>query len=228
MQVSRPILAIDTTSSVCSVAFGSDGLYESVSGSYPMSHSRDIVVLIELLLKKQCCWYGDLGAVVVVTGPGSFTGVRVGITAAKAIECATGVRLVGVDSFSIYRKVISNHVLNSSPAGGICNDSAENELIKNACVVLSVSRNGFIVGKSVDSVDFTDRNGLRGLIGKCVVAGDCLSVIREICDNDIVNNTKPIAELCGSIGGELLSRGLAQHPVANYAMALRLNNRSQT
>lgn len=62
-------------------------------------HARDLVPLCRELLQMQGWKAKDLDAVVVSRGPGSYTGLRVGVMSAKMLAYATGCALYGVDTF---------------------------------------------------------------------------------------------------------------------------------
>src|SRR5947209_3416541 len=64
-------------------------------------HARDLAPAVADLLREQAWTPRDLAAVVVGIGPGSYTGLRVGIMSAKALAFATGCRLVGVPTFHV-------------------------------------------------------------------------------------------------------------------------------
>jgi tRNA threonylcarbamoyladenosine biosynthesis protein TsaB len=53
-------------------------------------------------LAKNGIGYGDLGLLAVVTGPGSFTGIRIGIAAARGLALAAALPCIGVDSFDLF------------------------------------------------------------------------------------------------------------------------------
>lgn len=103
------ILAIDTSVGTGSAAAVDDrGTTERTLGAAG-DHARVLTATLTAIAAERG-WgtasrpLGDLGpgdVVAVVTGPGSFTGLRVGVTAAKAIAWATGARLVGVSGFEV-------------------------------------------------------------------------------------------------------------------------------
>lgn len=80
------ILAIDTATGPCSVALWKSGrvaFYQE--NRQPSSQSAALVPMIEACLNQTNSWYGDLTAVACTVGPGSFTGIRVGLAAARGI-----------------------------------------------------------------------------------------------------------------------------------------------
>ena len=80
------ILAFETTAKAGSVALLEDGklLAESYQNT-GLTHSQTLMVMAEDLLKQCGKTVGDLTAVAVAEGPGSFTGVRIGVAAAKGL-----------------------------------------------------------------------------------------------------------------------------------------------
>src|SRR5437764_1308488 len=62
-------------------------------------HARDLAPAVRDLLGEQGWAPRDVATVVVGTGPGSYTGLRVGVMSAKAFAYATGCGLVGVGAF---------------------------------------------------------------------------------------------------------------------------------
>jgi len=93
------ILCIETATSVCSVALCDRSriiaLKENAEGR---SHASLLTVFIEEILKEQGIRTKDLEAVAVSKGPGSFTGLRIGVSVAKGIAYASSVPLIGIDT----------------------------------------------------------------------------------------------------------------------------------
>jgi len=94
-------IAIDTSLSTGSVA-AIDGDRIAVA-SLPTAgeHARLLAAAIEAVAAELGWRPADAGLVAVVRGPGSFTGLRVGVTTAKALCWATGSRLLGVSSCEV-------------------------------------------------------------------------------------------------------------------------------
>src|SRR5438067_2106851 len=63
-------------------------------------HARDLAPAVAELLKDQKWKPGDVQAVIVSRGPGSYTGLRVGIMSAKTFAYATGCPLLAIDTFA--------------------------------------------------------------------------------------------------------------------------------
>jgi tRNA threonylcarbamoyladenosine biosynthesis protein TsaB len=93
------ILAIDTTGEFGSIALaeGSELLAETELHS-PDGYAHVIFAAIEGLLCRACWTISDIGCFAAASGPGSFTGVRVGLTAAKALAEAKGKPVASVSN----------------------------------------------------------------------------------------------------------------------------------
>jgi tRNA threonylcarbamoyladenosine biosynthesis protein TsaB len=63
-------------------------------------HARDLIPSLKNLLDAQGWRAGDLNAVIVSRGPGSYTGLRVGLMTAKTLAYATGCALLAIDTFA--------------------------------------------------------------------------------------------------------------------------------
>jgi len=65
-------------------------------------HAEALLPLLERLSKVAAVPFSTLGRIAVVVGPGSFTGIRIGIAAGRAIGLAAGVPVVGVSSLAAF------------------------------------------------------------------------------------------------------------------------------
>jgi tRNA threonylcarbamoyladenosine biosynthesis protein TsaB len=93
------ILAIDTSTLRAAVAVGRPGGPFRVAPPDPdRRHGRGLVPAISALLGEEGLRPADLDAVAVGLGPGSYTGLRIGLTAAKCLAFAASRPLVGLDS----------------------------------------------------------------------------------------------------------------------------------
>ncbi len=98
MSLSGPkILAIETATKACSVAAaqGQDVLGE-ISLFIPQVHVERLVTMIGDLLEDVRLKHADLDAVAVSIGPGSFTGLRIGLSVAKGIAFALNKKIIAV------------------------------------------------------------------------------------------------------------------------------------
>ncbi|MBS4912722.1 MAG: tRNA (adenosine(37)-N6)-threonylcarbamoyltransferase complex dimerization subunit type 1 TsaB [Veillonella sp.] len=90
-------LGIETSSAASSVALlNEQGIYNELTVQAGLTHSEQLVPNIDLLLKQSNVTKADLKGVAVSIGPGSFTGLRIGMGTAKALAYALRIPLVGV------------------------------------------------------------------------------------------------------------------------------------
>jgi tRNA threonylcarbamoyladenosine biosynthesis protein TsaB len=93
------VLAIDTSSFTGSVAFVDAGVVVGeVIARVRASHSEALLPIVDEVLRRAGATLAEVGLLAVGIGPGSFTGVRIGMATAKGLRLATGLPLVGVPS----------------------------------------------------------------------------------------------------------------------------------
>jgi len=96
------LLHIDTANQFCSVALSEDnhliGLHET---SEKNAHSRVITIFIQQLLEENKIKPAELSAVAVSMGPGSYTGLRIGVSAAKGLCFALNIPLIGINTLQL-------------------------------------------------------------------------------------------------------------------------------
>lgn len=100
------LLAIDTALAACSAA-----VYDTDSGviaseSLPMTrgHAEALLPLIGRVIAAAAIEFSALDRIVVTVGPGSFTGLRVGVSAARGIALAAGKPAIGVTTLEAFAK----------------------------------------------------------------------------------------------------------------------------
>ncbi|MDF2095481.1 tRNA (adenosine(37)-N6)-threonylcarbamoyltransferase complex dimerization subunit type 1 TsaB [Aquibaculum arenosum] len=98
-----PVLAFDCAGSSCSAAIlvGDQVLAQRFEARRRGQAERLLPLLQECLAEAGLSWT-DLGRLAVTRGPGSFTGVRVGLATARALALASGLPLFAVDGFRLY------------------------------------------------------------------------------------------------------------------------------
>ena len=91
------ILYIETATDVCSVALsrGAEviGLKEEAGGN---NHAKHLLPFVDEVLKQGGCTVSDLNGVAVSVGPGSYTGLRIGVSTAKGIAYTAGIPVMAV------------------------------------------------------------------------------------------------------------------------------------
>ena len=103
------ILNLETATKNCSVSISQDGktilCKEMAEAGY--SHAEKLHVFIEESLKESNLTFKDLSAIAVSQGPGSYTGLRIGVSAAKGLCFALNLPLISVDTLQVLASQLS-------------------------------------------------------------------------------------------------------------------------
>ncbi|WDE13655.1 tRNA (adenosine(37)-N6)-threonylcarbamoyltransferase complex dimerization subunit type 1 TsaB [Thalassomonas haliotis] len=91
-------LAIDASTEACSVALQFNDEIVSRYQLCPQSHSLELLPMVDQVLSEGGCKLKDLDGLIFGQGPGSFTGVRIGIGVAQGLAYSAGLPLVGVST----------------------------------------------------------------------------------------------------------------------------------
>ncbi|CAH1852372.1 tRNA (adenosine(37)-N6)-threonylcarbamoyltransferase complex dimerization subunit type 1 TsaB [Convivina praedatoris] len=106
------ILAFDTSNQPLVVSLGRDTeVVQQYETNQPRSHSIQLLPAIQHLLHEQGWQLTDLDRIVVAQGPGSFTGLRIGVTVGKVLADTLNIPLVGVSSLAILATQIPGNSL---------------------------------------------------------------------------------------------------------------------
>ena len=96
------VLAFDTTAAACSVALvRGDAMLASLSEPMDQGQAEALLPAIERVMREGGFSYDALDRIAVTVGPGSFTGVRVGLSTARALGLAAGKPVVGVSTLDV-------------------------------------------------------------------------------------------------------------------------------
>jgi tRNA threonylcarbamoyladenosine biosynthesis protein TsaB len=99
------VLAIDTALEACAAAVLDTGRGEVISrDTKPMArgHAEALMPLVKRVVERSGFGFADLDRIAVTVGPGSFTGLRVGISAARGLALATGKSAVGITTLAAF------------------------------------------------------------------------------------------------------------------------------
>lgn len=158
------ILGLDTATWTASVGLCIDDVVVSEKSELADgSHAVSLLSLIADVLDAGGCTVRDLDAVGVSSGPGSFTGLRIGLSVAKGFAYATGARLVAVPTLEALARTVAGH------GGIICPllDARKGELY--AACFESSSRG---LQRLTDDLLLTPEALLERLSTPCVILGD--------------------------------------------------------
>ena len=122
------ILALETSAKAVSAAVSEDG--RILAAGYQdtgLTHSRTLMPIVEHILQNTGLTMADVDAVAVAAGPGSFTGIRIGVSAAKGLAFAADKPAIAVSTLAAMAR-------NAAFAGGlvICAMDARRNQIYNA------------------------------------------------------------------------------------------------
>lgn len=93
------LLAIDTSGPVCGVAILTEaGIAYECAAVNKLTHSTNLMPMVEAAFAATGLTVQDMDRIAVVTGPGSFTGVRIGVSTAKGLAHGAGKPCVAVDA----------------------------------------------------------------------------------------------------------------------------------
>ncbi|WP_162517160.1 tRNA (adenosine(37)-N6)-threonylcarbamoyltransferase complex dimerization subunit type 1 TsaB [Aeromonas sobria] len=94
------ILAVDTATEACSAALLVGDTLFSRWEEAPRDHTRKILPMVQAVLEDAGITLSDLDAIAFGRGPGSFTGVRIGISVAQGLAFGVGVPLIGISTLA--------------------------------------------------------------------------------------------------------------------------------
>ncbi|WP_322861790.1 tRNA (adenosine(37)-N6)-threonylcarbamoyltransferase complex dimerization subunit type 1 TsaB [Aeromonas allosaccharophila] len=94
------ILAVDTATEACSAALLVGDTLFSRWEEAPRDHTRKILPMVQAVLDDAGITLNDLDAIAFGRGPGSFTGVRIGISVAQGLAFGVGVPLIGISTLA--------------------------------------------------------------------------------------------------------------------------------
>jgi len=107
-----PILAIETSDQLCSVAILIDDKYYSeinINGKH--IHSEKLIPMINEILNSNNIDISQVKLIAISEGPGSFTGLRIGMAAAKGIAAGSGLPIIPVPTFIALANKIADYLL---------------------------------------------------------------------------------------------------------------------
>ena len=95
------ILALETSAKAVYAAVSEDGkILASGYQDTGLTHSRTLMPIVEHILKNTDLTVADMDIIAAAVGPGSFTGIRIGVAAAKGLACASQKPVVGVSTLA--------------------------------------------------------------------------------------------------------------------------------
>ena len=168
------ILNIETATKNCSVALANEGktilCKEIAEEGY--SHAERLHVFIEEIIKEAGISLNDLSAIAVSQGPGSYTGLRIGVSAAKGLCFALGIPLIAVDTL----QVLASQV-NIDDGLIVPMIDARRMEVYSAIFSAKFDKKREILAEIIDENSFSDRAEKLYFVGDC--AEKCKSVLKK-------------------------------------------------
>lgn len=96
------VLAIDTSTSLLGIGLKSEEQYFEINQDVGLHHSENLLTEVQYLLNKSQTPANKLDLIVVAKGPGSFTGLRIGMSTAKGLSFGSQIPVVSVPTLDIY------------------------------------------------------------------------------------------------------------------------------
>jgi len=149
------LLAIDTSGPLCSVALldlETDKFVFSKSDDLGRGHAEHLMTMLENEMASSAVEWGEITRVAVVVGPGSFTGLRVGIAAARGFALALNVPCTGVSVFDAIR------FEHRAVANLACMLDARRDQVWMQCYDKATSISGPATYSAEDFTNFIDSN----------------------------------------------------------------------
>jgi len=153
------ILGIDTSSDICSVCLTEDtSVIKELHLNNGKTHSENLVPLMKELMDFCKIDFKDIDLIAINKGPGSFTGIRIGISTIKAIAEVHNIKIVGVTSL----KSLSYNEINGQQSNTIISliDARNNQVY---CGVFKPQEDDIYMAEDINEVlesikDYVDEN----------------------------------------------------------------------
>lgn len=113
------ILAIDASTDVCSVAVLRHGVCSDLQSNEPRAHAQTLLPMVDQLLKEIGIALSDVRAIAYGSGPGSFTGLRIGLGIAQGLAFGSSLPMIGISSLEAMA-VAQSSVDSNMDEGFIC------------------------------------------------------------------------------------------------------------
>lgn len=156
----KPVLAIETSQALCSACvYYNDDKYFQAGMNLKNAHAEKIFELVDIVIKNAGISFSVLEAVAVSSGPGSFTGLRIGMSAAKGIAFGANIGIIPVPTFEALALQISGFL----PEGNdfiIANKVNSEELYY---AKFKVCGNSFIFTEKLDIIRKEELKMLQGI-----------------------------------------------------------------
>lgn len=168
------ILLLESSTTNCSVGIALNGdLIAIREANEGYTHSEHMASFTQEVLSEAKFQSNDLDAIAVGKGPGSYTGLRIGVSLAKGISFASEIPIISIESL----KIIAQQIRESGADYYIPMTDARRMEVYTAIYDSALNRLGEIEAKILDESSFHEILEK----GSCVFAGDGSAKFKEVC-----------------------------------------------
>ena len=198
------VLAVNTANSLVALALVDDG---RAVQSFESPETRDqgnlLLRHVREAMAKAGWKFEDLGLLAVVTGPGSFTGIRIGIATVRALAMAAKLPIVGISSFDMF----------AAPEKGRINLIAV-ESWREELYFTGLDENG---GEVIAPANLAPEEFVKMLgKGDYVISGDAAAKLQEVLPGSIISAYKPAAADIARVAVKAFQDKGTERPVPFY------------
>jgi tRNA threonylcarbamoyladenosine biosynthesis protein TsaB len=198
------ILSLETSTPICSIALHHDGvLLGQKSLDVPGAHSEKLIGMVECLLDECTLGIEQINAVAVSEGPGSYTGLRIGVSVAKGLAFARDIELIGVSTLKAMAFGAKSQIDNKGLIVAML-DARRLEVYRE---VFDQDLNSI---RKLDS-EIIDEGSFLDLLqnGPVYFVGDAVSKVSELIkhENAVFSNLKISASYIGELANEKFEKG---------------------
>ena len=173
----KPILSIETSETLCGacIYFSAQKYFES-NIQLKNSHAEKLFEAIENVMNASGVLTKDLSAIAVSAGPGSFTGLRIGMSAAKGIAFGSSLPIIPVPTFEAMALQIANY-LPENALFSIANKVNSDEIYFAKFQIIS---NSFIF---VENLSIINHSEFAKKAEGSILFGNAVNIIDNLADN---------------------------------------------
>ncbi|MEX0738020.1 MAG: tRNA (adenosine(37)-N6)-threonylcarbamoyltransferase complex dimerization subunit type 1 TsaB [Pseudohongiella sp.] len=124
------LLAIDTAADICSVAVHHGRRKLQLKSPASRRHAAEVLPMVQSLLDESGLTLAELGAIVMVSGPGSFTGLRIGTAVAQGLSFGANIPIIRISSLAMQARTALRSSTQQSTAANmyfVCLHAREDE-----------------------------------------------------------------------------------------------------
>ena len=183
--MTRIVLAIDTATITASAALWRDGVVLAIAAQDSSGHSSELLPMIDAMCRSQGILPTQLTAVAIGLGPGSFTGLRIGMATAKGVAFAAQLEMWGVSSLAAVALKMADGLPEAERATTLLVpilDARRNEVYLGGYCSVAPDRVVAVVAETVLAPTAVAAYiaGARGQLAQVALAGDGLTVFAEV------------------------------------------------